>query len=71
VLAITYLSIDGLTYNLVQMLYSLRRSAVTLTLKVQGHMTYSTHNLNNFNKYPSITYSYIQECLVYKPTTCI
>ena len=24
-------------------------------------LTYTTHNLNNFNKYPSITCSYIQE----------
>ena len=28
-------------------------------------LTYTTHNLNNFNKYPSITCSYIQEYLGY------
>ena len=28
--------------------------------------TYTTHNLNNFNKYPSITCSYIQEYLGYR-----
>ena len=29
-------------------------------------LTYTTHNLNNFNKYPSITCSYIQEYLGYR-----
>jgi len=29
-------------------------------------LTYTTHNLNNFNKYPSITCSYIQEYLGYQ-----
>ena len=28
-------------------------------------LTYTTHNLNNLNKYPSITCSYIQEYLDY------
>ena len=26
-------------------------------------LTYTTHNLNNFNKYPSLTCSYIQEII--------
>ena len=29
-------------------------------------LTYTTHNLNNFNKYPSVTFSYIQEYLGYQ-----
>ena len=29
-------------------------------------LTYTTHSLNNFNKYPSITCSYIQEYLGYR-----
>ena len=29
-------------------------------------LTYTTHNLKNFNKYPSITCSYIQEYLGYR-----
>jgi len=30
---------------------------------LDNDLTYTTHNLNNFNKYPSITCSYIQEYL--------
>ena len=88
--AITYVCIDGLPSNLVQILSSLRRCAVTLTqihtsnvkvthcktLQIKDSLfgqnnlcidlTYSTHNLNNFNKYPFIICSYIQEYLGYR-----
>jgi len=88
---ITYVCIDRLPSNLVQMLSSLRPCALTLTGSIpqrsRSHktfnksrthfpsflsqnnldidLTYTTHNLNNFNKYPSMTCSYIQEYLGY------
>jgi len=92
--AVTYICIDGLPFNLVQMLSSSRQCAVTLTrihtskvkvtqdivrcYKSRTHFPsffspnnldidlYTTHNLNNFNKYPSITCSYIQEYFGYQ-----
>ena len=35
-------------------------------INIDIDLTYATHNLNNFNKYPSLTNSYIQEYLSYQ-----
>jgi len=53
--AVTYLCIDRLPYNLVltHFLSFFNQNNLDIDL------TYTTHNLNNLNKYPSITCSYI------------
>ena len=71
--AVTYVCIDGITLlKILKACYFIdvtNQGLICLLFFSQNNLdivlTYSTHNLNNFNKYPSITCSYIQEYLGY------